>query len=175
MSPNPLCQGAGGPAGLPAHLSQPAGRSLPAHGPASGRGSGLHVSASLQLRLRLGSRPGRVGAEAGRLGEKREAPENAAGNRTAGRAPAGDHVARGARTSGRCSPSGVSSVSTTTPHPPPQRLQGNCIATWQNSEAARPAWCWSPYHLLWWLNFINAPLHSNRILIPKSSNSPGGR
>lgn len=115
VSPNPLGHGAGGPAGLPAHLSQPAGRSA-SSSRTSGRQRGNRRShggrrlrppcfpvfatpaltpAVTLAQLRLGSRPGRVSAKARRLGEKREATENAARNRTAGRAPAGDHVARG--------------------------------------------------------------------------------
>ncbi|VTJ65254.1 Hypothetical predicted protein, partial [Marmota monax] len=43
-------------------------------------------------------------------GEKREAAENAARYRTAGRAPAGGPMERGARASGKCSPTGVARV-----------------------------------------------------------------
>lgn len=73
----------------------------------------FHVSAApAPARVRLGSRPSSVRAKAGRRGEKREAAENAAGDRTARRARADGHVARDAQTYGKCSPSDVGRFST---------------------------------------------------------------
>ncbi|KAG8504503.1 hypothetical protein J0S82_002723 [Galemys pyrenaicus] len=103
-------------------------------------GSGLHVSTSLRLQLqlrlrlrlwlRLRFRPGRLGAEAGRRGEEREAARNEAKDRTARRAPAGGHVARSAR--GRVGNVVRQEFSVSSLGAPPEQLQ---------SHVAKPISC----------------------------------
>lgn len=154
----PDFQGRSAGGGARAHLSQPAGRSassssdtreggregseeaaVAAAAGVAHAGSGLHVSTSLRLGLRLDSGSAPAPAASARRpggGERRgKRPRTRLGTERPG-APRPTVTWRAAaQASGKCSPSDVRRFSTHL-----ARVQGNRKATWQIREAARPTY-----------------------------------